>query len=88
MLRCNINSYWDEVQLERSFKKRKILWTTIQPEEMPELTSQAEWINIANKFYKKTNFLNCIRAVDGKHIRCMNPKNAGSMFYNYKNIFP
>ncbi|CAI6375883.1 unnamed protein product [Macrosiphum euphorbiae] len=36
---------------------------------MPELTSQEQWIDIANKFYKKTNFPNCIGAVDGKHIR-------------------
>jgi len=65
----------------------KVIWTILQPKEMPELTSQEQWIDIGNKFYKKTNFPNCIGAVDGKHIRCVNPRNAGSMFFNYKKYF-
>lgn len=65
----------------------KVIWTTLQPTEMPELTSQEQWIDIANKFYQKTNFPNCIGAVDGKHIRCVNPRNEGSMFFNYKKYF-
>lgn len=54
---------------------------------MPEPITQEQWLDIADKFYTKTNFPNCIGAVDGKHIRCVNPKNAGSMFYNYKKCF-
>lgn len=46
-----------------------------------------QWLDIANKFYLKTNFPNCIGAVDGKHIRCVNPNNAGSLFFNYKKYF-
>jgi len=59
----------------------------LQSTEMPELTSQEQWIDIENKFYQKTNFPNCIGAVDGKHIRCVNPRNEGSMFFNYKKYF-
>jgi len=35
--------------------------------EMPE-KMEDNWVNIANDFYRRTQFLNCIGAVDGKHI--------------------
>lgn len=62
------------------------LWETLQPQEMPE-PNPNQWLDIANKFYLKINFPNCIGAVDGKHIRCVNPNNAGSLFFNYKKYF-
>lgn len=62
------------------------LWTILQPEEMPEPNNN-QWLDIANKFYMKTNFSNLVGAVDGNHIRCINPKNSGSMFFNYKKYF-
>jgi len=64
----------------------QILWNTLQPEEMPE-PNPDQWLEIANKFYLKTNFPNCVGAVDGKHIRCIKPNNSGTMFYNYKKYF-
>lgn len=64
----------------------QVLWNTLQPEEMPE-PNPDQWTEIANKFYLKTNFPNCVGAVDGKHIRCIKPINSGSMFYNYKKYF-
>jgi len=54
--------------------------------EMPEPTTEI-WANIANEFFRKTNFPNCIGAIDGKHIRCMKPIGSGSNFYNYKKYF-
>jgi len=51
--------------------------------EMPEPTEEM-WLDIANQFYVKTNFPNCVGAIDGKHIRCINPRAAGSNFFNYK----
>lgn len=53
---------------------------------MPE-KSEEDWINIAKEFYDRTNFPNCIGAVDGKHIRLQKPNNTGSEFYNYKNFY-
>ncbi|CAI6352050.1 unnamed protein product [Macrosiphum euphorbiae] len=53
---------------------------------MPEPTKEM-WIEIANTFHTKTNFPNCLGAIDGKHIRCKNPKNAGSLYFNYKKFF-
>jgi len=64
----------------------QILWNTLQPEEMPE-PNPDQWLEIANKFYLKTNFPNCVGAVDGKHIRCINPIYSGTMFFNYKKYF-
>jgi len=53
---------------------------------MPEPINN-QCLDIANTFYMKTNFPNLVGAVDGKHIRCVNPKNSGSMFFNYKKYF-
>jgi len=43
-------------------------------------------IRTADEFYERTNFLNCIGAVDGKHIRIRRPNESGSQFFNYKNF--
>ncbi|KAF0702649.1 protein ALP1-like [Aphis craccivora] len=64
----------------------QILWETLQPQEMPE-PNPNQWTEIANKFYLKTNLPNCIGAVDGKYIRCINPNNSGSIYFNYKKYF-
>ncbi len=63
------------------------LWNSLKQAEMPEPT-QEEWLEIADIFYKKTNFPNCVGAVDGKHIRCIKPSGSGSKFFNYKSYFP
>lgn len=39
---------------------------------------------IAEDFDKKTNFPNCMGALDGKHIRICSPAHSRSLFYNYK----
>jgi len=53
---------------------------------MPEKTEN-DWVNIANDFYRRTQFPNCIGAVDGKHVRIKMPADSGSLFYNYKHFF-
>ncbi len=62
------------------------IWSRLKPIEMPEPTLE-KWVEIAETFWQKTNFPNCVGAVDGKHIRCTNPKNSGSKFFNYKHFF-
>ncbi|XP_008189338.1 uncharacterized protein LOC103311487, partial [Acyrthosiphon pisum] len=59
------------------------LWTVLQPTETPVPTMN-DWLEISNVFYVKTNFPNCLGAIDGKHIQCKNPSNSGSFFFNYK----
>lgn len=63
-----------------------VIWNVLRNEEMPEPTTE-HWLEISNTFYSKTNFPNCLGAVDGKHIRIQNPKNTGSLFFNYKKYF-
>lgn len=45
-----------------------------------------EWIAIAQKFEEKCNFLHCLGAVDGKHVRISPPPGSESYFYNYKHF--
>lgn len=60
-----------------------ILWNQLQPLEMSPPT-QDEWIEISKNFFQKTQFPNCLGAIDGKHIRIIRPEHCGSQFYNYK----
>ncbi|XP_066598912.1 uncharacterized protein [Prorops nasuta] len=62
------------------------IWSCLKENEMPEPSTEI-WLNIANKFYEKTDFPNCFGAVDGKHIRCINPIKGESNYFNYKKYF-
>ncbi|KAJ8868503.1 hypothetical protein PR048_030031 [Dryococelus australis] len=44
----------------------------------------SKWMDIAHQFKVMVNFLNCIGAVNGKHITIIKPQDSGSIFYNYK----
>lgn len=50
-------------------------------EYIPTPTVQ-QWESIAEQFEQNANFPHCNGAVDGKHIRIVNPSN--SMYFNYK----
>jgi len=58
-----------------------MIWTILQPLEMPQPTKN-QWLEIAGTFYSKTNFPNCLEAIDGKHIRCRNSPNSVSYYFN------
>ena len=53
---------------------------------MPEPSEQS-FKNIAQCFWERWQFPNCIGCIDGKHIRIKKPEKSGSMFYNYKSFF-
>lgn len=57
------------------------IWTVLHLECIPVPTKK-DWEDIASNFEKNANFPHCIEAVDGKHIRIINP--LGSMYFNYK----
>lgn len=46
-----------------------------------------KWLKISKVFYERTNFPNCIDAVDGKHIRIINPEYSVSNYFCYKKFF-
>lgn len=45
------------------------------------------WREISKGFEIHAKFPNCIVALDGKHIRMIQPENAGSLYFNYKHLF-
>lgn len=64
----------------------RALWTTLRCEMFPAYTED-RWSSICEGFETKTNFPNCIGAIDGKHIRCIKPSLSGSLYFNYKHYF-
>ena len=49
--------------------------------------SADDWRAVAEAFYDRWNFPNCIGAVDGKHVVVLKPAKSGSTFLNYKQTF-
>lgn len=62
------------------------LWHSLQPTFLPEPNEQ-KWSEVAEGFFQKWQFSNCVEAPDGKHIRIQAPPNSGSQFWNYKKYF-
>jgi len=62
------------------------IWMCLKEKYMPERTERM-WHQIAEKFAATTHFPNCLRAIDGKHIRIQKPCSTGSEFMNYKIFF-
>jgi len=48
---------------------------------MPEISEEG-WLHISEQFYKNTHFPYIIGAIDGKHIRIIQPQITGSEFFN------
>ena len=49
--------------------------------------SPDQWMQVAKDYNDRWNFPHCIGAIDGKHVRIINPKLAGSHFHNYKKFY-
>ena len=46
-----------------------------------------KWLEVAERFHALCNVPNCIRSLDGKHIRMKAPPNSGSAYINYKGYY-
>ena len=64
----------------------RAIWETLKEESFPELTEE-RWKEIAEGFQIRSQFPNCLGAIDGKHVRIRKPRMSGSLFHNYKNYF-
>ncbi|XP_047990332.1 protein ALP1-like [Leguminivora glycinivorella] len=64
----------------------KAIWDTMQPKYMPAPTEET-WRQSEIGYRQIWNFPNGIGSVDGKHVNVKCPKNSGSNYYCYKNIF-
>ncbi|XP_065167386.1 LOW QUALITY PROTEIN: uncharacterized protein [Atheta coriaria] len=62
------------------------IWNILQPLYMP-IKQHGDWIKIADEFYSRTNFPNIIGAIDGKHIRIIQPEHSEPSYFNYKKFF-
>ncbi|XP_063230841.1 uncharacterized protein LOC134535573 [Bacillus rossius redtenbacheri] len=62
------------------------IWSCMKDMCIPQPTEE-NWLNIAAGFDRKANFPHCLGAIDGKHIRVIQPKQSGSLYYNYKKFF-
>lgn len=51
------------------------------------MLTKERWEEVAQGFEKYAHFPNCIGAIDGKHIRLIQPAHTGSLYYNYKSFF-
>jgi hypothetical protein len=49
--------------------------------------AEQEWINMKYCFKKQKNSFKCAGARYSKHIKTINPRDGGSLFYNYKKNF-
>jgi hypothetical protein len=62
------------------------IWEYLKPVYMSARDKNA-WIRTDDEYYERRNFLNCIGAVDGKHIRMRKQNEIWYQFFNYKNFF-
>ncbi|XP_066442104.1 uncharacterized protein [Eleutherodactylus coqui] len=62
------------------------IWQKLQPIVMPSPTEDT-WQRVAAGFQDVAKFPNCIGAVDGKHVRVLQPAHSGSKFFNYQKFF-
>ncbi|KAJ8869834.1 hypothetical protein PR048_028843 [Dryococelus australis] len=58
-------------------------WKKRLPATPPSDTEQ--WKCVADDYFAKANYPNCVGALNGKHVRIVKPCNRGSMYFNYRN---
>ena len=75
MIHLNIAS-WEDIIRETC----DVIWEVLSPMELPEPKAR-DWKRIADGFYSRWNFPNCLGALDGKHIVMQAPPKSGNQFF-------
>jgi len=57
------------------------IWNVLREEYLPTPTTEM-WHKIAEKYWRKWHFPNCLGALDGKHVEIKCPAKSGSLYYN------
>lgn len=65
----------------------QVLWDRLSPIYLRLPTTPDEWRQIADGYWQRWNFPNCVGSIDGKHFRIQCPSLSGSTFHNYKGYF-
>jgi hypothetical protein len=65
---------------------RDAIWTRLKSESFPELNADY-WFHTSAEFMARSNFPHCLGAIDGKHVRIIQPKDSGSLYFNFKKFF-
>jgi hypothetical protein len=59
------------------------LWEVLVGDVMKE-PDENDWRDVAQKYWSRWNFPNCVGAIDGKHVNIQAPAHSGSLYFNYK----
>ncbi|XP_049515023.1 uncharacterized protein LOC125941554 [Dermacentor silvarum] len=74
-----------ETAREAIHSTSRVLWEVLSPLYM-QPPSEAQWRDIAEGFWQRWQFPNCLGAVDGKHVQIKCPNKSGSLYFNYKHV--
>ncbi|GFO37233.1 protein antagonist of like heterochromatin protein 1 [Plakobranchus ocellatus] len=61
----------------------RAIWERLKPLCLP-IPDRDTWERIADECYRLWNFPNCVGSIDETHQEIQCPKNAGSLYFNYK----
>ena len=65
----------------------QVIIESFMEEYMSLPDSKEKWLPVAKEFEEKSQFPNCVRGIDGKHVSLIDPFNSGSSYFNYKIFF-
>nr|XP_027221791.1 uncharacterized protein LOC113813923 [Penaeus vannamei] len=65
----------------------KAIYQVLHEQYLKAPSTERDWKQVAEEYYKQWNFPNCIGALDGKRVLIAKPRNSGSEFYDYKGHF-
>ncbi|KAM5180789.1 uncharacterized protein ACMZJ9_001350 [Mantella aurantiaca] len=64
----------------------KVIWTVLVSIFMM-MPNKDKWLKIADMFWDRAKFPNCLGAIDGQHFKMVIPPTSGSKYFNYKKYF-